>query len=214
MSGRTAKLGEALRALRKRRGDSLADVSQQTGISISALSKVENGRLSLTYDKLMMLSEGLDVDINYFFSGADADGDKPGQPTGRRSIDRSEDGRLVETRNYSHRYLGTEISNKKMVPLIVDIKARTMEEFGEFVRHHGEEFIYVLQGTLIVHTEFYEPVVLEEGESLYIDSMMGHAYLSGGEGPCRTVAVCTAPEAQLTEAVEKATAERKPARTE
>ena len=45
-------------------------------------------------------------------------------------------------------------------------------------RHsHQDEFIYVLEGRMAVHTEFYDPVVLEVGQGIYLDSSMGHAYV-------------------------------------
>lgn len=46
------------------------------------------------------------------------------------------------------------------------------------VSHTGEEYIYVLNGSMVVHTEFYDPVTLGPGQSIYIDSSMGHAYLT------------------------------------
>lgn len=47
------------------------------------------------------------------------------------------------------------------------------------ISHHaGEEFVYVLKGKVVVATEFYDPVTLSEGQSIYIDSAMGHAYLT------------------------------------
>lgn len=42
----------------------------------------------------------------------------------------------------------------------------------------AEEFIYVLSGKVVVHTEFYDPVTLDQGQAIYIDSNMGHAYLA------------------------------------
>lgn len=36
-----------------------------------------------------------------------------------------------------------------------------------------------MKGTVVLHTEFYDPVVLKEGQSIYFDSSMGHAYLVG-----------------------------------
>ena len=41
--------------------------------------------------------------------------------------------------------------------------------------------IYVLKGSIVVHTEFYDPVTLDTGQSIYIDSSMGHAYLTAQE---------------------------------
>ena len=59
-----------------------------------------------------------------------------------------------------------------MIPVLTRVRAKTIEEFGELVRHSGEEYIHVLEGRAEVHTEFYDPIVLEAGESVYIDSNM------------------------------------------
>jgi quercetin dioxygenase-like cupin family protein len=58
------------------------------------------------------------------------------------------------------------------------IRAKTSEEFGELVHHAGEEFVYVLSGKVTVNTEYYDAVTLDVGQSIYIDSSMGHAYLA------------------------------------
>jgi quercetin dioxygenase-like cupin family protein len=65
-----------------------------------------------------------------------------------------------------------------MIPVISKIRAKTSEEFGELVHHEGEEFVYVLSGKITVNTEYYDAVTLEPGQSIYIDSSMGHAYLA------------------------------------
>ena len=65
-----------------------------------------------------------------------------------------------------------------MIPVLTKIRAKTSEEFGDLVHHPGEEFVYVLRGSIVVSTEFYDQVVLHEGQSIYIDSNMGHAYLA------------------------------------
>ncbi|RDC60864.1 hypothetical protein HME9302_02080 [Alteripontixanthobacter maritimus] len=195
----TNPLAVALRALRKTNGWSLADVARKTGISTSALSKAENGRLSLTYDKLAALAGGLSVDIATFFEKTPVDR----AFAGRRSIDLGDPrSGVIDTPNYTYHYLNTEILNKKMVPLIVEHKARSRKEFGDFVYHEGEEFLYVLKGRLEVQTELYESSVLEEGQSVYLDSAMGHAYINAGEGVCRTLAVVSAPAETLERALD------------
>ena len=195
-----AHLGRALRQLRQQNDWTLADVSEMTGLSISALSKTERNQLSLSYDKLIQLSQGLKVDITTFFEDApDAAADtqlRPG-PAGRRSINRAEDGRMIKTPNYQYVYLSTELLNKKFVPIVADIKARSLEEFGPLVAHDGEEFTYVLEGSVEVHTEHYAPAVLQTGESIYFDSGMAHGYVACGDQPCRVMSVCSSPEASL-----------------
>jgi transcriptional regulator with XRE-family HTH domain len=196
-----ARLGAALRQLRREKSLTLAEVSQRTGFSVPTLSKVENDRLSLSYDKLIRLSEGLGVDISQLFSPVDGE-HSPRTITGRRSVNRSGDGELVATRNYDYRYLSADVTRKKFIPILTDVHARSLEEFGELVKHAGEEFILVLEGQVEVHTELYAPLILSKGESAYIDSTMGHAYVAHGPGPCRILGVCSASESHLREVAE------------
>ncbi|HZF26029.1 MAG TPA: XRE family transcriptional regulator [Steroidobacteraceae bacterium] len=198
-----ARLGAALRALRRQKDWTLAEVSRRTGFSVPTLSKVENDRLSLSYDKLIRLSEGLGVDIAQLFtpvSGPTA----PAAISGRRSVNRQGDGELVATTNYDYFYLSTDVTRKKFIPIIAELRARSIEEFGELVRHSGEEFIYVLEGEVEVHTELYAPLLLSAGDSAYLDSSMGHAYVLKSKGPCRLLAVCSASERDLREAITQA----------
>jgi mannose-6-phosphate isomerase-like protein (cupin superfamily) len=104
----------------------------------------------------------------------------------------------VRTHVYTHRYPAAELLNKHFVPMIVEHHARTLEEFGELIRHPGEEFCYVIEGAIVLHTELYEPLRLSVGDSVYFDSRMGHAYLAGAEGPCRALSVCS-PERHFPE---------------
>jgi hypothetical protein len=111
--------------------------------------------------------------------------------SGRRSLSRSGEGSVIDTPNYGHVYSATELLNKQMVPIFGQPKARTLAEFGELLRHSGEEFSVVLEGAVMFHTELYAPVLLHAGDSVYFDSSMGHAYLRVGDGPCRVLTVCS-----------------------
>jgi quercetin dioxygenase-like cupin family protein len=70
------------------------------------------------------------------------------------------------------------MSNKDMIPFKTRILARSFAEFDDWSRHTGEEFVYVLSGEIELFTEFYEPVRLQQGDSWYIDSRMGHRVIS------------------------------------
>ena len=187
------KLGECLKALRRRHGWTLQDVSTRTGVAVSTLSKVENDQMSLTYDKLLQISEGLGINLAELLAtptGAEA-------AMARRSVSQPGEGLLQVTPSYDYLYLCTEIQRKRMVPVIARVKTRSLAEFGPLVRHSGEEFIYVLEGAIEVHTEHYAPVRLDKGGSIYIDSTMGHAYVAVGEGDASVMAVCSSPEPDL-----------------
>ncbi|MDF2372879.1 MAG: cupin domain-containing protein [Rhizobiaceae bacterium] len=65
-------------------------------------------------------------------------------------------------------------------------------DFEEFVRHPGQEFLVVMQGAVTVHVEGREPVTLQQGDSIYFDSALGHLYASDGDNDARILVVCSA----------------------
>ena len=73
----------------------------------------------------------------------------------------------------------------------VSVTLGTLEEAGGLSQHEGEEFLHVLTGQLSFVSEFYEPLTLEPGDSLYFDSNMGHAYLSADGKPVTILVVAT-----------------------
>jgi transcriptional regulator with XRE-family HTH domain len=196
-------LGHRLRELRARNNWRIADVSRMTGLASSTISKVENGRMSLTYDKLQQLAQGLSLDLVDLF-GERAPTDRLDMAMARRSVGKSGDGVRVAAGFYEYRYLNADLAPKRMVPILGTVSARSIEEFGDLIKHEGEEFLLVLEGSIIVHLEFYAPIHLHTGDHIYIDSRMGHAYLAGSEGACRIITVCTgAPTEDLQRAVEQ-----------
>src|SRR3546814_1867214 len=85
-----------------------------------------------------------------------------------------------------------------MIPVLTRTRAKSLDEFGKLVHHSGEEYIHVLEGRLEVHTEFYDPIVLGPGESVYIDSNMGHAYIAAeGCDEAVLLGVCSSADEQL-----------------
>ena len=181
-------LGQRLLELRRRHNWTLKDVSDRTGVSVATLSKVERNKMSLTYDKMLQVAEGLKLTLAEFVAPA------PVAPTSRRSIARRKDGLVQRTPNYEYTYLSTDLSNKRMIPILTRIKARNIEDFGPLVRHSGEEFIFVLEGEIFVHTDHYKPERIRTGEGIYIDSTMGHAYLSASEKDALVLGICSSED--------------------
>jgi transcriptional regulator with XRE-family HTH domain len=203
-------LGACLRQLRLRRRMSIAEVGAATGIAKSTLSRVENDQLSLTYAKLLQLCKGLQIDIaELFASGAPPE---VVQPSARRTFTPMGEGQPVVVGTQAYDYLCTELAGKKMTPMTGLIRSRSLEESNGLLKHEGEEFTYVLEGRMALHTEFYQPLILDAGGSVYFDSTMGHAYVSVGSAPLKILCVCTTPEPALT-AIADLTASRKRARS-
>ncbi len=186
--GSGAVLGQRLKRMRRERGWTLADVSARTGLAVSTLSKVENNRISLTYNNLARLASGLEVDLANFFTGAAV------QDTfGRRVVCHRGEGQLHETANFGHEYLVAELLHRRMVPICSRVKTRSFEEFGELDRHLGEEFVYVLEGAIDLYVEPDEPFRLRVGDCCYFDARAGHAAISVGRSEALILSVVSAP---------------------
>jgi transcriptional regulator with XRE-family HTH domain len=200
MSTSIPTLGALLRGVRNREGWTLKQMSEKSGIPVSTLSKVEHDRLTLTYDKLYQVAQRLGMRMSELF--AESNEDAPTAVTARRSLGDMDHAVRVETQNYDYYFLNTDLRRKRMIPVISKIRAKTSKEFGELVHHTGEEFIYVLSGTVIVNTEYYDSVTLTPGQSIYIDSGMGHAYLAAeGCDEAVVLAVMSSGEEDLTESL-------------
>ncbi|MFK7835663.1 MAG: helix-turn-helix domain-containing protein [Sulfitobacter sp.] len=166
-------LGARVRELRKARGWTLEQAAGQAGLARSTLSKIENGQMSPTYAALKKLAVGLEISVPQLFTPPAAE-----KINGRMAVNKSGDGTAKATTTYEHELLGDALTKKNMLPYRARIRARKMEEFEGWVRHDGEEFLYVLTGVVTLFTEFYEPVELRRGDSAYYDATMGHNVVS------------------------------------
>lgn len=166
-------LGERVRSLRKAQGWTLEQAARQAGLARSTLSKIENGQMSPTYDALKKLAVGLSISVPQLFTPPD-----DSQVTGRMVSTRAGEGAVHLTTTYEHELLGEGLLQKQMLPYRARVRARRLEEFDGWVRHGGEEFLYVLTGTIRLYTEFYEPVEMKRGDSAYYDAAMGHNVIS------------------------------------
>lgn len=166
-------LAERVRTLRKERGWTLEQAAQAAGLARSTLSKIENGQMSPTYEALKKLAEGLAISVPQLFTPP-----QNPQVSGRMALTRAGEGEAHPTTTYEHELLAGALTRKKMLPYRARVRARSFDEFDGWVRHDGEEFLYVLTGVIRLHTEFYAPVEMRRGDSAYYDASMGHNVVS------------------------------------
>ena len=169
-------LGERVRDLRKSRGWTLEQAAGQAGLARSTLSKIENGQMSPTYEALKKLAVGLEISVPQLFTAP-----KAAHVSGRMTVTKSGEGAAHPTATYEHELLGGALTKKTMLPYRARVRARSFDEFDGWVRHDGEEFLYVLTGAVQLLTEFYEPVQMKRGDSAYYDASMGHNVISISE---------------------------------
>jgi quercetin dioxygenase-like cupin family protein len=181
-----AAVGAAIRALRRRRGLSLRDLSRLTGFSIGFLSLVERGQSSLALTSLYKVAKALDSEVGYFFSPNGGVPDEHPPPHVTRSDERAEISISGSSRTY--RLLSDRARDRVLEPLLVTVQPT--ETVEEPYSHDGEEFAYVLSGELlfkIAGTQYR----LGPGDSIYFPATVPHAVHNDTGDPARVVWVLT-----------------------
>ncbi|HET6508088.1 MAG TPA: XRE family transcriptional regulator [Baekduia sp.] len=179
-----AFLGAQLRALRGARRLSLGEVAKETGISASFLSLVENGRSDITIGRLTRLVDyyGISIiDLLPSAEHADPDVVRAGETRLLRS---PEEGTTM--------YLLASGTNRTMLPMLLELEpGSSMAERGH---HAGEEFVHVLDGTLLLEVDTTEPQTLNAGDSAYYRADRPHLFRNASaEAPLRLICVDSPP---------------------
>src|SRR4051812_13062226 len=102
--------GEALRKARIASGLTLRDLAGRVGMPYSTLSKLENGKMSFTYDKLIRLAQGLGIDLQELMGSASQA--PASAASGRRSVTRAGEEALAESESYTHFYPAVDLVAK------------------------------------------------------------------------------------------------------
>lgn len=176
------KVGQRIRALRKQREWTVVKMSEQTGVARSTLTKIETGQMSPTIGLLQRIAGGLDVNLTDLL-----DDRHSGSQGGRRAITRLGEGEFLEHDGRVHEVLCGELSNKKIVPFRSTIPAQSEKAIQRWYHHDGEEFIYVLAGTIVLKSKLYAPVELKAGDSVYFDANLDHIVVNPKEEPARVL---------------------------
>jgi transcriptional regulator with XRE-family HTH domain len=204
---RTA-FGKRVRAARKAFGWTLMQVAQASGISTTTISRAERGQLALSYEKFSALARALRMDLAAMFSETGNTTAKLEGPLVTR------DGEGVSYRGiaFEYQFLTTQASGKQMSPILGTVHARKIHGPQDFARHEGEEWIYLLSGTVEVHFEDGRVIELAKGDTLYFDSRIGHAYISTSRAAARTIGACTSESGAMKAARQRAPATAKAVR--
>lgn len=141
--------------------------------------------MSLTYDRIIELADGLGIDVVELFA-------QDAMPLTSCGVSVTTFGDAPEVRNdhYTYGMANAEITHKQMTPMFGRIRAHSIDEFEELIRHPGEEYTIVLEGSIEVHIEGRELQVLHRHDSIYFDSSFGHAYVSVSESDALVMCVC------------------------
>lgn len=183
-------VGGRLRDARKARRLTLMQLSEQSGIAVSTISKAERGDIALTYDKFAALAHALQLDFDALFGRASPNAARTREASMTPSFTASGEQMIYDTPNYEYGMLAADLTGKRMVPMRAHVRARSLADFPDYIRHSGEEFVFLLQGALELRFENGTAYALKPGDSLYFDSSMGHVYLSTGKGDAEVLVCC------------------------
>lgn len=177
-------VGEKIRNLRKKKKLSIANLSENTGLSIGLISQIERNKVVPSIKAMWKIAKGLDVNIGYFF---EEDEDKG-------IIVRKNERKKIQTNDATKVYelLMPDLVDKNLELLLITLKGKTKKNKG-LVNHDGEECGYIIKGKmkLIFDTNEY---ILEEGDSFYFDSNVNHVYENCNEDEeCILICAMTPP---------------------
>jgi len=166
-------IGKKIRELRKKGGFVLQDLSDRTGLSKPLLSQIEKETVSPPIATLLKISKALNTNISFFFQD---DGSEEKVIVVRKDESKVIDSRYFgrEESGYYYEALAFKKPQKYMEPFLVEFKRKRVDQLSYF-SHEGEEFIYLLEGTLEFRTE-NQQYILQPGDSLYFESSIPHAY--------------------------------------
>lgn len=160
--------GDRLRKLRQRSHRTLREVSEATGLSISFISALERGGSGASVASLRLLAETYGVNMRELF-GADLEQSSP--------LVRAED-RPPMTWDNGIRFEEMATGEKLMDPSYIRVPPGAGSE--GFYSHEGEEFVYILSGTLFVELKERGTYELVPGDTLYFPSTTLHRWWAGG----------------------------------
>jgi transcriptional regulator with XRE-family HTH domain len=186
-------VGARIREARKARGLTLMELSERSGIAVSTISKAERGDIALTYDKFAALAHSLQLEFDAIFGRTRLARAAAGPMT--PCFTASGEQVIYDTPNYEYGMLANDLTGKRMMPMRAHIRARDVSDFPEYIRHAGEEFVFVLGGSLALHFEDGKVFTLEPGDSLYFDSAVGHVYVTTSQDDAEVLVCCVDADA-------------------
>lgn len=192
-----ASMGDRLRRARTSRGLSLRTMAKRLGVSPSLISQVETGRAKPSVNTLYALANELGVSLDelLFVDVPPAPAVAPPGPSAsdlQESLPRDPVQRAASRASIR---LGSGVVWERLTTESlrnVDFLYVTYEVGGassptaEFQRHKGQEWGYVVSGSLRVSIGF-EEFVLSPGDAITFDSSTPHRLSNDGPEPVRAV---------------------------
>jgi len=181
MSNYHSVVGSKIKGIRETKNLSIEEVSERSGLSAEQINSIENDQHLPSLGPLIKIARALGVRLGTFLD----DNDELG-PVVCRAAEREEDhsisfsnGTAIARKNMEYHSLAKQKAGRHMEPFIIDIQPNEEQTFT-LSAHEGEEFIYCMEGQIEI-AYGKEKYVLNEGDSIYYDSIVKH-HVHGAPG--------------------------------
>lgn len=184
MQAHLKEIAERIRVLREILDITAEDMAGTFGITEDEYLEKESGSEDFSFSFLLQCAETFGVDLVELITGE--------SPTlSAYTIVRKGEGLPIERRKgFKYNHLSYLFKNKMCEPFRVTAPYREEEQNApiELSRHKGQEFDFVLSGSLKIKFEDREEI-LNEGDSVYYDSSCGHGMIATDGKDCVFLAV-------------------------
>jgi transcriptional regulator with XRE-family HTH domain len=187
-----AKIGQRIKAWRLAKGLDQRTLAGRAGLRRSYISLIENGKKAAAVSTLALIADALSVGVGELFE--DAENFRSSNIAITRNIEAQPPGQKTSF-GYTYKPLCSEKRNKIMDAFIVRLEPKSKQRY-DFV-HRGEEFFYVLQGSLKLRYEG-KIITLQEGDAVYFNSSLPHKLEVDGDKTVYVISVNTTGGKTLT----------------
>lgn len=176
-------IGKKIKEIRTERGMTLKELGEKTNLSTGFLSQLERGLTTIAVDSLEEISKVLDINLASFFN-VSIKRNKPILRNYEKEVF------SVKESGFIDYILSNDLTDKNILPRLIEVLPRSEDKDIEIYKHNGEEFIYILEGvlTLYIDNEKYD---LYPGDSAHINSNIGHNWVNYTNRMVKFIAIHT-----------------------
>lgn len=176
------QIGERLKGLREIFNISPEEIAQLCDISLEHYFKIEAGEADPSFYRLSKIAKRYNIGVDALLFGEDAH-------MSSYFVTRSGKGKSTEKhRNYTYEGLATTFRGRKADPFVVTIEPLEGDSRHSANNYSGQEFDYVLEGTLEILIGNKE-LILNPGDSIYFDAQQKHCMRALGGKPVKFLCV-------------------------
>lgn len=185
------KLGKKIREFREFRQISREDLALNANLDKDQLKKIEEKNVMPSLGHLIKISRALGVRIGTFLDDQDQLGPaivRAGEEKSSLSFSTKDESTREHLNFFS---LAQDKAGRHMEPFIVEIEPSKESDY-KLSSHEGEEFIYVLEGSIEINygKDLYR---IDKGDTIYLDSVVAHNVHAADNKPAKILAVVYTP---------------------